>query len=112
MVTLIKQGVLCDELYMYKSMSGAHAQPLARDGKRMHYVVKWWETIGAHINNLQSLAPCVLSQGTCSSSCGRNWSTFSLIHTELRIKLLLKNTEISIYLYKFAVCKSNQRKRI
>lgn len=93
------QGILCDELDMFKSESGTFARPLAKDEKRMHQGVKWWETFGAHTPKLQQLALRVLSQGTCASPCERNWSTFSLIHTKRRNKLLPKNTEMLVFIH-------------
>lgn len=93
------QGNLCDELDTYKSESGAFARPIARDEKRMHQAVKWWETFGASTPKLQQLAIRVLSQGTCASPCERNCSTFSLIHTKRRNKLLPKRTEHLVYIH-------------
>ncbi|KAH7315063.1 hypothetical protein KP509_21G032000 [Ceratopteris richardii] len=90
---LEKLGVLMDELYKYKSIEGTYQRPLSRDEKRMHYAMKWWESFRTRTPNLQKLALRVLSKGTCASPCERNWSTFSLIHTKLRTKLLPKNTE-------------------
>ena len=94
-----KQGILCDELDIYKSMAGTFARAIAKDQKRMHQGVKWWETFGAHTPKLQQLALRVLSQGTCASPCERNWSTFSLIHTKRRNRLLPKNTEKLVYIH-------------
>ncbi|KAH7438536.1 hypothetical protein KP509_04G019100 [Ceratopteris richardii] len=96
---LEKQGILMDELDKYKSIEGTYQRPLARDEKRMHYAVKWWESFEARTPNLQKLALRVLSQGTCASPCERNWSTFSLIHTKLRNKLLPRNTEKLVYIH-------------
>ncbi|KAH7438304.1 hypothetical protein KP509_04G009500 [Ceratopteris richardii] len=54
---------------------------------------------GTYTQNLQALALRILSQGTCASPCERNWSTFSLIHTKRRSKLLPKNTEKLVYIH-------------
>ncbi|KAH6555157.1 hypothetical protein KP509_1Z277400 [Ceratopteris richardii] len=64
-----KQGVLIDEMDMYKSMEGLFARPIAKDENRMHNAVKWWETFGARVPNLQKLALHKLSQGSCASPC-------------------------------------------
>ncbi|KAH7293402.1 hypothetical protein KP509_28G024700 [Ceratopteris richardii] len=84
-----EQGILCDELDTYKSMLGTYALPLARDKKRMQYIIKWWETFGAYMPNLQRLAPRIPSKETCTSPCKKNWSTFYLIHTRMRIFYVL-----------------------
>ncbi|KAH7437821.1 hypothetical protein KP509_05G090800 [Ceratopteris richardii] len=39
-------------------------------------------------------------QGTCASPCERNWSTFSLIHTKRRNKLLPKSMEKLAFIHK------------
>ncbi|KAH7302126.1 hypothetical protein KP509_23G057700 [Ceratopteris richardii] len=77
-----KQSILCDELNVYKSMEGTFDHPIAKDDKRVQY-----------------LALCILSQGTWASPCERNWSTFSLIYTKRRIRLLPKNTEKLVYIH-------------
>ncbi|KAH6555265.1 hypothetical protein KP509_1Z269200 [Ceratopteris richardii] len=61
------QGVLIDEMDMYRSMEGLFARPIAKDESRMHNAVKWWESFGASVPNLQKLALRVLSQGSCAS---------------------------------------------
>ncbi|KAH7438542.1 hypothetical protein KP509_04G019400 [Ceratopteris richardii] len=106
-----KQGVLIDEMDMYKSMEGLFALPIAKDESRMHNDVKWWETFGASVPNLQKLALRVLSQGSCASPCERNWSTFSLIHTKRRNKLQPKNVEKLLYIHTNLrlVCKIKER---
>ncbi|KAH7423824.1 hypothetical protein KP509_12G075800 [Ceratopteris richardii] len=88
-----KEGVLINEMNMYKSMEALFARPIAKDESRMHNDVKWWETFEANIPNLQKLALLMLSQGSCASPCEWNWSTFSLIHTKRRNKLQPRNVE-------------------
>ena len=93
------QGILIDELDVYKAESKSFAHPIAKDPKRMQEGVKWWETFGACTPTLQALALKVLSQGTCASPCERNWSTFSLIHTKRRNRLLPSHTEKLVYIH-------------
>ena len=43
--------------------------------------IKWWTCHGANGVYLQSLASCILSQVSSSSSAGKNWSTYGFIHS-------------------------------
>ncbi|KAH7422803.1 hypothetical protein KP509_12G026500 [Ceratopteris richardii] len=90
---------LCDELDAFQSMSGSFSRLVVKDKDRMHYAVRWWEQFGPCVPNLQKLALYVLSQGSCASPCERNWSTFSLIHTKRRNRLMLKNVEKLVYIH-------------
>ncbi|KAL6349614.1 hypothetical protein AAG906_035775 [Vitis piasezkii] len=49
---------------------------------------EWWFMYGNHTPTLRRLAIKVLSQTTSSSACERNWSTFALIHTKQRNRLI------------------------
>ena len=48
---------------------------------------EWWFMYGNHAPTLRNLTLKVLSQTASSSTCERNWSTFSLIHTKQRNRL-------------------------
>ena len=93
-------GVLLDEFYAYKTQQKSSFQvPMANDPTRMHDAIKWWETFGASTPNLKKLAIRVLSQGSCASSCERNWSTFSSIHTKKRNRLTHAHVEKLVYIH-------------
>lgn len=96
---LALQGDLIDELDKFKVEGGTFSRPIAKEEKRMQEGVKWWETFGACTPKLQALALRILSQGTCASPCERNWSTFSLIHTKKRNRLLPSHTEKLVYIH-------------
>ena len=66
----------------------------------MQQAIKWWEVFGFCSPNLRRLAIRVLSQGTCTSPCERNWSTFSLIHTKRRNRLTHAHVEKLVYIHK------------
>ena len=93
------QGNLIDEYDKFKVEGGTFARPIAKEEKRLQEGVKWWETFGACTPKLQALALRVLSQGSCASPCERNWSTFSLIHTKRRNRLLPSHTEKLVYIH-------------
>ena len=81
-------SVLLNEFFAYRTQEKSTFQiPMANDPTMMHNAIKWWETFGACTPNLKRLAIRVLSQGSCASSCERNWSTFSSIHTIKRNRL-------------------------
>ena len=85
---IVLQNGLLDEFYAYRKQASNLIQvPFAKDANGLSTPIKWWETFGASTPNLKKLAIRVFSQGTSASSCERNWSTFSLIHTKRRNRL-------------------------
>ena len=97
---LVLSDVLLDEFYAYRTQEKSTFQvPMANDPTRMHKAIKWWETFGTCTPNLRKLAIRVLSQGSCASSCERNWSTFSLIHTKKRNRLTHAHVEKLVYIH-------------
>ena len=93
-------GVLLNEFFAYRTQEKSTFQvPMANDPTMMHNAVKWWETFGACTPNLKRLAIRVLSQGSCASSCERNWSTFSLIHTKKRNRLTHAHVQKLVYIH-------------
>lgn len=46
----------------------------------------WWLQFG-EVPTLQKYAPRIVSQCVSSSGCGRNRSTFALVHTKIRNRL-------------------------
>ncbi|KAK3225561.1 hypothetical protein Dsin_005423 [Dipteronia sinensis] len=49
--------------------------------------------------SLRAIAVRILSQTTSSSACERNWSTFALIHTKQRNRLVYSKLEQLVYCY-------------
>ncbi|KAK3219196.1 hypothetical protein Dsin_013166 [Dipteronia sinensis] len=50
-------------------------------------------------SSLRAIAVRILSKTTSSSACERNWSTFALIHTKQRSRLVYSKLEQLIYCY-------------
>ena len=90
-------GVLLNEFFAYRTQEKSTFQvPMANDPTMMHNAIKWWETFGACTPNLKRLAILMLSQGSCASSCERNWSTFSLIHTNHNLITRIRETGLCL----------------
>ena len=97
---IVLQNALIDEFYAYrKQASDLFQVPFAKDANRLSTPIKWWETFGASTPNLTKLAIRILSQGTSASSCERNWSTFSLIHTKRRNRLSSNHVQKLVFLH-------------
>ena len=97
---IVLQNALLDEFYAYrKQASNLFQVPFAKDANRLSTPIKWWETFGASTPNLKKLAIRVFSQGTSASSCERNWSTFSLIHTKRRNRLSSNHVQKLVFLH-------------
>jgi len=58
----------------------------------------WWIVHGARSPTLQKIALKLLGQ-PCFSSCERNWSTYSFIHSLKRNKMAPKMAEDLVYVY-------------
>ncbi|XP_051120414.1 uncharacterized protein LOC127244120 [Andrographis paniculata] len=59
----------------------------------------WWNVYGDEAPNLRKIVLKVLSQTCTSSSCERNWSTWSLIHTKLRNRLAIEKLHKLVYVH-------------
>ncbi|KAK2635735.1 hypothetical protein Ddye_030527 [Dipteronia dyeriana] len=59
----------------------------------------WWAMYGDCAPLLLAIAVRILSQTTSSSACERNWSTFALIHTKQRNRLVYSKLEQLVYCY-------------
>ncbi|XP_058100118.1 uncharacterized protein LOC131244630 [Magnolia sinica] len=58
---------------------------------------EWWSMYGTDCEVLQRLAVRVLAQTVSSSPCERNWSTFSLIHTNKRNRIGYERLQKLVY---------------
>ncbi|KAK3227075.1 hypothetical protein Dsin_006937 [Dipteronia sinensis] len=54
---------------------------------------------GNRVPSLSAIAVRILSQTSSSSACERNWSTFALIHTKQRNRLVYSKLEQLVYYY-------------
>ena len=60
---------------------------------------KWWFIYGNHAPTLRNLTLKVFSQTASSSACGRNLSTFALIHSKQRNQLAYPRLQQLIFCY-------------
>ena len=58
---------------------------------------QWWGTHEGSTKFLKSLALKLLGQPSSSSCCGRNWSTYSFIHSSDRNRLTLVRAEDLVF---------------
>jgi hypothetical protein len=59
----------------------------------------WWFTSGSVGKLLPCIARRVLAQVVSSSSCERNWSNYSFVHSKARNRLLPSPAEDLVYVY-------------
>ncbi|XVF21048.1 hypothetical protein REPUB_Repub12eG0056700 [Reevesia pubescens] len=60
---------------------------------------EWWMIYGTFVPELQNLTIKVLSQTTSASTCERNWSTFSYIHTKARNRLKYERLQKLVFTF-------------
>eukprot|EP01018_Ginkgo_biloba_P020946 Gb_12097 [translate_table: standard] len=68
-----------------------------RDRSKIKNPINWWTIHGKHAPELKSLAARLLAQVVSSSSCERNWSTYSFIHSVKRNRLGSKKVENLVF---------------
>jgi hypothetical protein len=59
----------------------------------------WWFTSGSVGKLLPRIARRILAQVVSSSSCERNWSSYSFVHSKSRNRLLPSRAEDLVYVY-------------
>jgi Protein of unknown function (DUF 659)/hAT family C-terminal dimerisation region len=59
----------------------------------------WWFTNGSVGKMLPRIARRILAQVVSSSSCERNWSSYSFVHSKARNRLLPSRAEDLVYIY-------------
>lgn len=83
----------------YSSLRGTFDTKLAHDGASCLSPAEWWLTFGGDVGTLQKYALRTVSQYTFSSGCERNWSTFALIHTQVRNRLGYEKLHKLVYVH-------------
>ena len=68
-----------------------------RDRSKMD-AKSWWIIHGTHAPTLQKIALKLLGQSCSSSSCERNWSTYSFIHS-LKRNMTPKRTKDLVFIH-------------
>nr|XP_007161843.1 hypothetical protein PHAVU_001G102800g [Phaseolus vulgaris]ESW33837.1 hypothetical protein PHAVU_001G102800g [Phaseolus vulgaris] len=69
-----------------------------RDRSKMD-AKSWWIVHGNHAPTLQKITLKLLGQPCSSSSCERNWSTYSFIHSLKRNKMTPKRVEDLVFIH-------------
>jgi hypothetical protein len=59
----------------------------------------WWFTCGSIGKLLPRIVQRILAQVVSSSSCERNWSSYSFVHSKARNRLLPSRAEDLVYVY-------------
>ncbi|PIA61971.1 hypothetical protein AQUCO_00200158v1 [Aquilegia coerulea] len=70
----------------------------------------WWANFGGDTPQLRSIAVRILAQTVSSSGCERNWSTFGMIHSPKRCKLLDETLHRLVYVHYNLRLKENHYK--
>ncbi|XP_058099814.1 uncharacterized protein LOC131244185 [Magnolia sinica] len=81
------KGTFGSEIVKFRDAVGMFGCHPAMKSRNAMMPCEWWSMYGTDCEVLQQLVVCVLAQTVSSSPCERNWSTFSLIHTNKRNKI-------------------------
>ena len=60
---------------------------------------EWWDAFGGGAVTLQQIARRILAQICFASSCERNWSMYSFVHSKVRNRLTPSRAEDLVYIY-------------
>ena len=88
---------LREQLRAYRLEEGLFGRTSAKNDRANIPPGRWWEFYGAESRELQRFAIRVLSQGSSSSPCERNWSSFNHIQSKKRNRLLSTRLEDLVY---------------
>ncbi|KAM0914219.1 hypothetical protein ACQ4PT_011657 [Festuca glaucescens] len=88
-----------EQFGQYSSFRGNFDTQMARDGASRLSPTQWWLSFGGDVGTLQKYALRIVSQCTSSSGCERNWSTFALIHTQVRNRLGYEKLHKLVYVH-------------
>jgi hypothetical protein len=91
-------GRVVAEFQAFKERRGAFANmPLAMEANIPPH--EWWDLVGEGGTHLAPLAKRILAQVCSSSSCERNWSSYSFVHNKTRNRLSSARAENLVYIY-------------
>ncbi|KAM0850483.1 hypothetical protein ACQ4PT_053047 [Festuca glaucescens] len=88
-----------EQFGQYSSFRGNFDTQMVRDGASRLSPTQWWLSFGGDVGTLQKYALRIVSQCTSSSGCERNWSTFALIHTQVRNRLGYEKLHKLVYVH-------------
>jgi hypothetical protein len=87
-----------NELTQYEEQQGPYGPleaPNIREGNLLPH--QWWHRVGG--NALSILAKRILSLTCSASSCERNWSMYSFVHSKTQNHLGVEKAEALVYIY-------------
>jgi hypothetical protein len=86
------------ELTEYKERRGPYSPVEALDIQEAHMEPhQWWHRVGG--NALPKIAKHILSLTCSASSCERNWSMYSFVHSKSRNHLGVDKVKALVYIY-------------
>jgi hypothetical protein len=86
------------ELTEYEERRGPYNLVEAPDIQEAHMELhQWWHRVGG--NALPKIAKRILSLTCSASSCERNWSMYSFVHSKSRKHLRVDKAEALVYIY-------------
>jgi hypothetical protein len=86
------------ELTEYEERRGPYSPMEAPDIREAHMEPhQWWHRVGG--NALSKIAKRILSLTCSASSCERNWSMYSFVHSKSRNRLRVDKAEALVYIY-------------
>ncbi|XP_058106347.1 uncharacterized protein LOC131249559 [Magnolia sinica] len=91
------KGTFGSEIVKFRDAVGMFGCHPAVKSRNAMMPCEWWSMYGTDCEVLQRLAVRVLAQTVSSSPCERNWSTFSLIHTNKRNRIGYERLQKLLY---------------
>jgi hypothetical protein len=65
------------------------------------FLADWWDQYGGDYLDLQYFAKRIVAQCMSSSGCEQNWSTFALVRTKLRNRLVYVHYNLKLHIQQF-----------
>ncbi|XP_076928218.1 uncharacterized protein LOC143592101 [Bidens hawaiensis] len=97
-----------DQVYMkieaqldeFKYKRGLFGHRASLNSYMDHVPITWWDNYGDEVPKLKAFAMKILCLTCSASSCERNWSTFSQVHTKRRNRLsTIRMTKLVYIIY-------------
>ena len=94
----VNYNVVMDELTQFEERTGPYGSLEAPDIRETRMLPhQWWQRVGG--DALPVIAKRILSLTCSASSCERNWSMYSFVHSKARNRLGVKKAEDLVYIY-------------
>ncbi|XP_057962975.1 uncharacterized protein LOC131154305 [Malania oleifera] len=88
-----------NEIIIFRDAKRSFGEAAAKAVRATMALADLWMIYGSSAPILRKLALRILSQTTSSSACERNWSTFALIHTKQRNRLVYSRLQQLVFCY-------------